>query len=101
MNREEEAIVTINPGSVNERDGSFTNDKGEEVKYSTRKQDAKLEVNGFAYPYEVRLEKDQPAYAPGRYRMALHRMLQVNKGAHSISKFPSLEPLSAPALAKA
>lgn len=94
-----DVIVEVLPGSINEKEGTFTNDKGEEVKYATRKQSARLESNGFAYPYDVRLEKDQPAFQPGRYRLALERMLQVNKGAHGVSKFPVLVPVTAPAAA--
>jgi len=52
-------------------------------------------VGGFAYPYDVRLEDGQPPYAKGRYRFAMEKMLQVNKGAHSLSKFTRLVPLSA------
>lgn len=89
-----DVIVEVLPGSVSERDGTFVNDKGESVEYSTRKQPARLECNGFAYPYDVRLEKDQAPFQPGRYRLALERMLQVNKGAHGVSKFAVLDPIS-------
>lgn len=87
----DQVIVVIPEGDVQERNGSFKNDQGEQVDYSTRKQAARLETGGFAYPYEVRLEKDQPAFKPGRYVMAMHKMLQVNKGVHSIAKYPVLE----------
>lgn len=101
MNNERDVIVHVFPGKVEERDGDFTNDKGEQVSYSTRKQAARLEVNGFAYPYKVKLEKDQPAYDPGRYRMAVERMLEINKEVHGISKYPILEPLPVAASASA
>lgn len=93
MRQDRDVIVHVFPGKVDERKGEFTNDKGEKVAYETRAQSGRLEVNGFAYPYQVRLEKDQPAYAPGAYRMALEHMLQVNKERHGISKYPVLEPL--------
>lgn len=86
-------VVVIEAGDVKERAGSFTNDAGEKVDYETRKQDARLEAGGFAYPYEVRLEKDQKAFAPGRYRMNTAKMLTVNKGVHVFSKYPVLEAL--------
>lgn len=88
-------VVEVLDGNVQERKGEFTNDKGEAVKFETRKQGAKLEVGGFVYPYEVRLENGQPAFRPGRYRMAVEKMLSVNKGNHSIARFPVLEPLKA------
>lgn len=88
-----DVIVEVLPGSVKERKGEFTNDAGDKVAYETRSQDGKLECNGFAYPYTVRLEKDQPEFKPGRYRLSLEKMLTVNKGAHFLAKFPVLEPL--------
>lgn len=91
-----DVIVHVLPGSVDERDGEFKNDQGETVKYSTRKQEARLEANGFAYPYSVRLEKDQRAWPVGAYRLAVEKMIQVNKGAHGFSKFAALEPIAAP-----
>lgn len=97
MSNDRDVIVHVFPGKVDERKGEFTNDKGEKVAYETRAQAARLEVNGFAYPYQVRLEKDQSAYAPGRYRMAVEHMLQVNKERHGISKYPVLEPIAATA----
>lgn len=92
-----EIVVVIEPGQVKERAGSFKNDAGETVEYKTRKQEARLEAGGYAYPYEVRLEHGQPPFSPGRYRMRPEKMLSVNKGAHSFSKFPVLEPLPAAA----
>lgn len=88
-------VVEVFPGEVEEREGVFTNDAGDEVKYQTRKQKAKLESGGFAYPYDVRLEKDQKPFAPGRYRMNPAKMLTVNKGVHGFSKYPVLEPAAA------
>lgn len=96
-----EIVVVIEPGQIKERAGSFRNDSGETVEYKTRKQEARLEAGGYAYPYEVRLEDGQPAFAPGRYRMRPEKMLSVNKGAHAFSKFPVLEAIPAPAAAKA
>lgn len=91
----EEIIVEVFPGSVDERSGTFKDDEGNEREYTTRKQEAKLETMGFAYPYQVRLDKGQAPFAPGRYRMVVGKMLTVNKGAHAVSKFPVLEPLAA------
>lgn len=90
----DEIIVEIFPGSVDERSGEFKNDDGELVSYTTRKQGAKLETMGFVYPYDVRLDKGQAPFAPGRYRMVTGKMLTVNKGVHGFSKFAVLEPLS-------
>lgn len=89
----DEVIVEVFPGSVDERSGTFKNDAGDSVEYTTRKQLAKLESMGFVYPYDVRLEKGQAPFQPGRYRLNLAKMLTVNKGAHNVSKFPVLEPL--------
>ena len=86
-----EIVVVIEPGEVKERDYSFKNDAGEVVEGKTRKQEARLESNGYAYPYEVRLENGQPPFKPGRYVMNVSKMLTVNKGAHSFSKYPVLE----------
>lgn len=94
MSVNSEVIVEVFPGDVESRGGTFKNDKGEDVQYETHKQAGRLESNGFAYPYDVRLEKGQKPYAPGRYRMNLAAMLTVNKGAHNVSKFPKLEPLA-------
>lgn len=99
MSNERDVIVHVFPGKVEERQGQFTNDKGEKVDYETVTQSARLEVNGFAYPYKVRLEKDQPPYAAGRYRLALEHMLEVNKERHGIKKYPVLEPFAATAKA--
>ena len=92
---EAEIVVVIEPGEVKERAGSFTNDAGEKVDYEKRTQEARLETCGYAYPYEVRLEKGQPAFKPGRYVMNVAKMLTVNKGVHGISKYPVLEAVAA------
>jgi hypothetical protein len=88
-------VVEVLEGQPDERSGTFKNDAGEEIEYSTRKQKARLEAGGFAYPYDVRLEKDQKPFAPGRYRMNPTKMLTVNKGVHGFSKYPVLEPVAA------
>lgn len=90
----DEVIVEVFPGSVDERSGTFKNDDGDEVSYTTRKQSAKLETMGFVYPYDVRLDKGQSPFPAGRYRMNVAKMLTVNKGAHLFSKYPVLEPLA-------
>jgi len=89
----DDVIVEVFPGSVDERSGTFKDDSGEQREYTTRKQAGKLETMGFAYPYEIRLDKGQAPFAPGRYRMVVGKMLTVNKGAHNVSKFPVLEPI--------
>lgn len=94
MSGNTEVIVVVLEDTIDIRGGTFKNDKGDDVTYETRKQSARLETNGFAYPYEVRLEKDQPGYAPGKYRMDLGAMLTVNKGAHGIAKFPKLHAIA-------
>lgn len=92
-----DAIVEVLDSEVKERGGNFKGRDGEDIAYNTRKQEARLEVGGFAYPYDVRLEDGQKGYAPGRYRLALEKMITVNKGAHALGKFTVLAPLSAPA----
>ncbi|WP_294991056.1 single-stranded DNA-binding protein [uncultured Stenotrophomonas sp.] len=82
--------VTVLSSSVDERGGSFKNDAGENVEYTTRKQKAKLETGGFAYPYDVRLDKGQQPYAEGEYELDVTAMAQVNKGVLSLSKFTVL-----------
>lgn len=92
-----EAIVEVLDGQVKERGGNFKGRDGEDIAYNTRKQEARLEVGGFAYPYDVRLEDGQEGYKPGRYRLALEKMLTVNKGVHALGKFTVLVPLAAAA----
>lgn len=92
-----EIVVVIEPGDVRERSGTFIDDEGKERAYKTRKQAARLEVGGFVYPYDVRLEDGQAPFKPGRYRMNPAKMLTVNKGAHSFSKYAVLEPDTAKA----
>jgi len=85
--------VTVLKNEIDERGGSFKNDAGENVEYITRKQKGKLEADGFAYPFDVRLDKGQPAYPAGEYELDVPAMLQVNKGVASLSKFTVLRPL--------
>lgn len=94
-----EARVTVLDGDVIARNGAFTNDKGENIAFSTRKQKARLEAGGFAYPYDVRLDNGQQPYAPGEYVLDLPAMLQVNKGSISLNKFPILRRVAATAKA--
>lgn len=82
--------VTVLSSSVDERGGSFKNDAGESVEYTTRKQKAKLETAGFAYPFDVRLDKGQPPFPEGEYELDVAAMAQVNKGVLSLSKFTAL-----------
>ncbi len=82
--------VTIESNEVTEREGSFKGSNGDVIDYATRKQNARLDVGGFAYPYEVRLEAGQKPYAPGVYEMDLAAMLEVNKKNAALSKYPVL-----------
>ncbi|TAA37561.1 single-stranded DNA-binding protein [Pseudoxanthomonas winnipegensis] len=88
------AKVTILSSHVEEREGSFDNDRGESIAYTTRKQKAKLETGGFAYPIDIRLDKGQRAWPVGEYTMDLAEMLQVRNNAISLSKFAVLTPLA-------
>jgi hypothetical protein len=86
----EDIKVTILSAKVEERSGTFTDDSGKERDFTTRKQKAKLEVGGFAYPFDVRLENGQQSYAPGEYVLDPAAMLTVNKGALNWARFPVL-----------
>ncbi|HDS1222990.1 TPA: single-stranded DNA-binding protein [Stenotrophomonas maltophilia] len=93
--------ITVLKNEIDERVGSFKNEKGEDVKFTTRKQKAKLETAGFAYPFDVRLEDGQSGYPEGEYELDVESMLQVNKGVASLSKFTVLRmvPKAAPRVA--
>jgi hypothetical protein len=95
------AIVTVLASKVDEKPWDFIDDSGKKREGTTRSQKAKLEVAGFAYPYKVRLEDGQPPYAAGEYVLDLAAMVQVNKEAVNLSKFPVLLPMKAAAAAKA
>jgi len=88
------AKVTIDNADVAEKEGSFTNDAGEKVAYATRKQTARLEIGGFAYPYEIRLEKDQKRYEAGVYELDLAAMIEVNKKSLNLAKYPVLRTVA-------
>ena len=83
--------VTVLSSEVIERSGSFKDDDGKDRSYTTRKQKAKLEAAGFAYPFDVRLEDGQSAYAPGEYELDAEAMAQVNKGSLNFSKYAVLK----------
>ncbi len=89
--------VTVLSADVDERGGTFKDDEGKDREYTTRKQKAKLEAGGFAYPLDVRLDKGQQAYQPGEYELDVEAMVSVNKGAINFSKFHVLRPLNKPA----
>lgn len=91
------AKVTVLDSHVNERGGTFEGNKGEQISYTTRKQKGRVEVGGFAYPLDIRLEDGQPPYPVGDYELDIASMLQVNKGVMSLSKFTVLRPASKPA----
>ncbi len=85
--------VTVLKSDIDERGGSFKNDAGETVEFTTRKQKAKLEAGGFAYPLDVRLDKGQPGYPEGEYELDIESMISVNKGVINLSKFTVLRQL--------
>ncbi|MDF2480061.1 MAG: StPhphiSHP2 gp2 [Stenotrophomonas indicatrix] len=85
--------VTVLKSDVEERKGSFKNDAGEMVEFTTRKQRAKLEAGGFAYPLDVRLDNGQTGYPEGEYELDVDSMIQVNKGVINLSKYTALRPL--------
>ncbi|HEY4557761.1 MAG TPA: single-stranded DNA-binding protein [Enteractinococcus sp.] len=87
--------VTILSADVEERGGTFKDDSGNDRAYSTRKQKAKLEVGGFAYPLDVRLEDGQKPWPVGEYTMDWDSMVSVNKGSINLSKYARLIPLAA------
>jgi len=86
--------VTVMDSQIHERSGGFKNDAGENIEFTTRKQKAKLETGGFAYPFDVRLDKGQAAYPVGEYELDVAGMAQVNKGVITLSKFTMLRPLT-------
>lgn len=85
--------VTVMKSEIDERKGSFKNDAGEVIEFTTRKQKAKLEAGGFAYPLDVRLDNGQTGYAVGDYELDVESMIQVNKGVINLSKFTVLREL--------
>ncbi|PPT53124.1 single-stranded DNA-binding protein [Xanthomonas arboricola] len=87
--------VTVLNSEVDERGGTFEDEKGKERSYTTRKQKCRLEVDGFVYPYEARLEDGQKAFLPGEYELDVAGMLQVNKGNIALGKFAKLKPRQA------
>ncbi|KWV12212.1 single-stranded DNA-binding protein [Xanthomonas translucens pv. translucens] len=82
--------VTVMDAEVIERGGTFKDDSGQDRSYTTRKQKAKIEMAGFAYPFDVRLEDGQKGYPVGEYELDIEAMGQVNKGVLSLSKFTKL-----------
>ncbi|MDV0438273.1 single-stranded DNA-binding protein [Xanthomonas sacchari] len=82
--------VTVMDAEVIERGGTFQDDSGKDRSYTTRKQKAKIEMGGFVYPFDVRLEDGQQPYAVGKYELDIESMGQVNKGVLSLSKFTKL-----------
>ncbi|WFC43785.1 single-stranded DNA-binding protein [Pseudoxanthomonas sp. SE1] len=86
--------VTVLEETPIERSGTFDGRDGEQISYTTRKQKAKLEAGGFAYPLDVRLEEGQKAYPKGDYTLDLEAMITVNKGVINLSKFTALKSLA-------
>lgn len=89
--------VTVLNAEVIERKGSFKDDSGQQREFTTRKQKAKIEMAGFAYPFDVRLEDGQAGYAAGEYELDVESMGQVNKGVLSLDKFTKLRAKTATA----
>lgn len=87
-----EIKVTVLDAEPIERSGEFDGRDGEKISYTTRKQKAKLEAGGFAYPFDVRLEDGQKPYPVGDYTLDVGAMLAVNKGVASLGKFTVLTP---------
>lgn len=87
-----EIKVTILSAEPVERSGTFDGRDGESISYTTRKQKAKLETGGFAYPFDVRLEDGQKPYPVGNYFLDVGAMLAVNKGVASLGKYTVLTP---------
>jgi hypothetical protein len=85
--------VAILTAALKENEGTFKGKDGEDVEWSTRKQPARIEFNGFVMPYDVRLDKGQQPYPVGEYEMDVLAMLKIDKGAHSLQKFPVLIPI--------
>lgn len=88
-----EIKVTVLDASPIERSGEFDGRDGEKISYTTRKQKAKIEAGGFAYPYDVRIEDGQKPYPVGVYHLDVAAMLAVNKGVASLGKYTVLVPV--------
>ncbi|MGH8040316.1 MAG: single-stranded DNA-binding protein [Pseudomonas sp.] len=88
-----EVKVTVLKSTIDERRGTFKDDEGKDREYTTRKQKAKLEAGGFAYPFDVRLDEGQAAYPEGDYVIDFASMVQVNKGVLNLSKYTALIPV--------
>lgn len=86
--------VTVLAASITKH-GTFKNDAGEPQDYTTVIQKGRMESNGFAYPYDVRLEDGQQDYPQGDYELDVEAMIQVNKGKASLSKFTVLKKAAA------
>lgn len=84
--------VIVLDGNPVEKSGEFDGKDGK-VSYTTRKQRARMEVGGFAYPFDVRIEDGQKPYPEGNYTLDVGAMLAVNKGVASLGKFTVLRPL--------
>lgn len=84
--------VTVIKGTVEEKSGTFKDNDGKDREYTTRKQKAKIEAAGFAYPFDVRLEDGERAYPEGEYLLDVDSMLQVNKGVAVLGKYTKLIP---------
>lgn len=85
--------VSVLSAEVQERSGTFEGRNGESIDYTTRKQKARIEAGGFAYPFDVRLEDGQRPYPVGEYFLDVESMLQVTKGTATLAKYTVLSPV--------
>ena len=77
------AVVTILSAQAKSKPYDFKDEKtGEQRSGVTTGQAAKLEVNGFAYPFRVRLEDGQAAWPVGEYVLDLAAHAPGQQGKH-------------------
>lgn len=87
--------LTILDQNADEKSGTFKDDDGNDRSYTTRKQKAKYEDgDGFAYPFDVRLEEGQKPWPVGEYSIDWERMISVNKRNANLGKFHVLVPFA-------
>lgn len=88
--------LTILRAEIDEKNGTFKDDDGNDRSYTTRKQQAKYEDDaGFAYPFDVRLGDGQKPWPVGEYSVAWDQMIAINKRNANLGKFHVLVPYRA------
>ena len=87
------AVVFIRDDKVCEKPWDFTDDTGKQRNGVTLWQNARVEHDGFAYPFKVKLENKADAYPAGEYIIDLASMLTFNKEAMFLTKFHKLVPV--------